>query len=101
MSISQSTLSISEEKIKTIHDEWSVIYDKSRIIKQNFQSLLGKLLYVHKCVAPTGMFVGRILHLFRQTSHKKSITLNDQFKRDLAWFIKFLPLYDGVTFIYK
>ena len=76
-----NTISISETKVQTIHAEFTATYGKSRITKHSFQSLLGKLLYVHKCVAPAYMFVNRILQVFRKNSHKKSITLDDELKK--------------------
>ena len=101
VNITANTISISEEKIRAIHAECTAIYGKSRISKHTFQSLLGKLLYVHKCVAPARMFVNRILQVFRKNSHKKCITMDGEFKKDLAWFIRFLPEYNGIVFIDK
>ena len=77
------------------------IYGKKRISNHTFQSLLGKLLYVHKCVHPARMFINRIFNLFRKNSHKKCIQLDEDFKKDLIWFIKFLPSYNGITFFQK
>ena len=68
VNIKANTISITEAKINTILDECLSIYGKKRISRHTFQSLLGKLLYVHKCVHPACMFVNRILHLFRKNS---------------------------------
>ena len=48
--------------------------------------------YVHKCVGTAHIFVNRILQVFRKKTHKKSITLDDEFKKDLAWFTQY-PLH--------
>ena len=101
VNIKANTISITKAKINTIRHECLSIYGKKRISRHTFQSLLGKLLYVHKCVHPACMFVNRILHLFRKNSHKKCIHLDENFKRDLLWFIKFLPSYNGITFFQK
>ena len=101
VNITANTISISEVKIRAIHAECMAIYGKSRISKHTFQSLLGKLLYVHKCVAPARMFVNRILKVFRSNSHKKFISINEEFRKDLARFIRFLPDYNGIVFIDK
>ena len=66
--------------------------------KQQLQSLLGNLLYIHKCVHPARMFLNRMLDLLRANYDKKSITLTHDFKRDLMWFIKFAEKYNGVSF---
>ena len=88
-----NTITILEANIQTIHAECTAIYGKSRITKHTFQYLLGKLLYVHKCVAPAHMFVNRILPVFMKNSCKKSINLDDEFQKDLAWF---LPEYNAI-----
>ena len=91
VNINANTISITKAKINTILDECLSINGKKRISRHSFQSLLGKLLYVHKCVQPAHTFVNRILYLFRKYSYKKCIPLDENFKRDLLWFIKFLP----------
>ena len=47
------------------------------------------------------MFVNRILQVFRRNSHKKYISIDGEFRKDLAWFIRFLPEYNGIVFIDK
>ena len=55
------------------------------------------LLYVHKCVKPARAFLNRMLALLRSGHAAQKITLTPEFKRDLKWFNKFLPLYNGVS----
>ena len=57
--------------------------------KRQLQSLLGNLLYVHKCVKPGRYFLNRMLKLLRKNYDASSITLTPKFKRDLRWFDKF------------
>ena len=83
VNIDANAISITKSKTDTILDECLSIYGKKRISRHTFQSLLGKLLYVHKCVHPARMFVNRILNLFRKSSHKKCIQLDENFKKDL------------------
>ena len=56
---------------------------------------------MHKCVHPARTFINRIINLFRKNYHKKCIQLDEDFKKDLIWFIKFLPSYNGITFFQK
>ena len=91
------TIAIPDEKLKVIQlmlDDWRY---KKFCSKQQLQSLLGNLLYIHKCVRPARMFLNRMLDL-RQNYDKKSITLTQEFKRDLIWFITFVQKYNGVSF---
>ena len=42
-----------------------------------------------------------MLALFRQNPGAKKITLTKYFHRDLAWFLVFLPRFNGITYIRK
>ena len=50
------------------------------------QSLLGKLLYIHKCVLSARTFINRILELFRRNSRAKKIHLDSGFHKDIHIF---------------
>ena len=69
--------------------------------QKNFQSSVGKLVYIHKCVTPARIFINHMLNLFRENSHKKCICLTPQFFQDLQWFQKILPHFNGVTLFKK
>ena len=66
--------------------------------KRQLQSLLGNLLYIHKCVKPSRVFLNRMLELLRANYEATSITLTQEFKRDLRWFERFLTAYNGTSF---
>ena len=70
---------------------------KKNLSKRSFQSLLGKLIYLHKCAVPARIFVNRILQLFRDNFHKKKIYLTAEFFKDIAWFQVFLLHFNGTT----
>ena len=99
--IENNTLSIDREKLCTIHDECLQVATKKYLTKRAFQSLLGKLIYVHKCVVPARIFINRMLVLFRENAHKKRIKLTQEFFQDLAWFLEFLPTFNGITYFKK
>ena len=83
------TISIPNQKLRQICDmvnQWS---DKKFCSKRQLQSLLGYLLYIHKCVKPSRTFLNRMLCLLRDNYDKKTITLTPDFKRDLRWFQRF------------
>ena len=69
----------------------------SGLNKRGMQSLLGKFIYIHKCVKPA---INRILHLFR-TNTSRSISLSQSFYNDINWFIRFLPSFNGVAYIQR
>ena len=92
------TLVIPKEKLDRINIILAEWHQRRFCSKQQLQSLLGNLLYVHKCVKPARIFVNRILELLRQNYDKRSITLTTGFRRDLHWFFKFLSKYNGISF---
>ena len=65
--------------------------------KRQLQSILGLLLYVHKCVKRARAFLNRLLAILRSNHDSQKIILTSNFKRDLRWFAKFLPQYNGVS----
>ena len=88
--IDSVTLRIDKHKLKDIYQECIQVSHKNILSKRKFQSMLGKLLYIHKCVAPARIFVNRILALFREHSHSNRIKLTEDFHRDIQWFVTFL-----------
>ena len=98
---SANTLSIDPQKLETIHRECIQVRHKQFLSKRAFQSLLGKLLYIHKCVEPSRMFINRMLALFRENYQVARIPLTEEFHKDLTWFITFLPRFNGITYIKK
>ena len=95
--IDKSSLSIDHDKLKAIHTECFHVCSKKYLSRRSFQSLLGKLIYLHKCVVPARTFVNRILQLFRENFHKKKTYLTSEFFKDIAWFQAFLPHFNGTT----
>ena len=87
------TVSIPPDKLLQINDtvrHWS---QRTTCTKHQLQSLLGLLLYVHKCVKPARAFLNRMLALLRAGHASQKIHLTTEFR----WFEKFLPLYNGVS----
>ena len=78
-----------------------MVSTKNFLSKQAFQSLLGKLIYIQKCVKPSRIFINRILEVFRSNSHNRKIYLTSDFHRDIQCFLAFLPSYNGVSYITK
>ena len=66
--------------------------------KHDLQSLLGRLLYVTKCVKASRPFLNRMLELLRQADKQNKIVLTQDFHRDLNWFGQFLTKFNGVAF---
>ena len=91
------TVSIPADKLRQIADTVKQWKNKKTCTKHQLQSLLGHLLYIHKCVRPAHFFLNRMLQTLRSGHIHSRITLDPEFHRDLRWFDRFLPLYNGVS----
>ena len=99
LDIDTNTMSIAQEKLKAIYAECVAVSNKNILSKQAFQSLLGKLIYIQKCVKPSRTFINRILELFMKNSHLRKIKLTEECHKDIQWFLTFLPTYNGISYI--
>ena len=101
INIDDNTMSISQEKLEAIYAERMMVSNKNSPSKHSFQSLLGKLIYIQRCVKPSRTFINKILELFRKNSHLQKSNLTLDFHKDIQWFLAFLPTYNGVSYINK
>ena len=91
------TVSIPKEKLEQVKATITDWGQKTVCTKRQLQSLLGLLLYIHKCVKPARCFLNRMLEVLRTAKDPARISLTPEFKRDIHWFARFLPLYNGVS----
>ena len=56
---------------------------------------MGKLLYLHRCVAPARIFVNRLLNKLRAATGR--IPIDEEMVKDLNWFIQFLTQFNGTV----
>ena len=99
--VDSSTLSIPRVKLEEILAECNKVKYKKHLSRKAYQSLMGKLLYIQKCVKSARVFINRILALFRRNSNKARIYLDEEFHKDIAWFLEFLPTFNGITYFKK
>ena len=93
----KGTVAIPGEKLRQIKNSVIEWQNKDTCSKRQLQSLLGQLLYIHKCVRPARTFLNRMLDLLRQNYDATTIKLTQAFRRDLRWFAKFVDKYNGVS----
>ena len=90
------TLAVPEQKLaETLHKCKDIIKSQT-ISKKQLQSVIGSLMFIYKAVKPSRFFVNRLLEALRSVNGTK-VHVGDTIKRDLTWFIEFLPLFNGVT----
>ena len=63
---------------------------------RDLQSVIGSLMFIYKCVRPSRFFVNRLLNTFR-SANTPNIQVNADVRKDISWFIKFLPVFNGST----
>ena len=94
-------MSIPEEKLTSIITMCAQWGDKVKTHKKALQSLAGSLLYIHKCVHPARLFINRVLATLREAPETGPILLSVEFHKDIAWFNRFLPLFNGKVYFKK
>lgn len=70
--------------------------DTTRATLQQLRRLLGKLFHIGQTCKPARLFVSRMLDTLRSAPPSGYIELPDSFQRDVAWFLAFLPNYNGI-----
>ena len=94
-------MSISKDKLEAIYAECVEASTRNSLSKRKYKSLLGKLLHIQKCVKPARVFINRLLAVFQNNSHLKTIQLSDEFHKYIQWFLTFLPTYNEMSYICK
>ena len=94
------TLSVSLDCLSELDDLLHAWLDKRTTTKKALRSLVGKLIFVSKCVRKSRIFIAWILRLLRsmQFNHHH-INLNAEFCKDIYWWCRFLREYNGVSMI--
>ena len=73
------------------------LYKATATLKQ-VQILVGKLQFICACVRPGRLFMSRILQ--KMQGNPQEIAVDIEFKKDINWWIKFLPMYSGVSIMW-
>ena len=90
------TLHVTPDRVKEIGIELREWGHRTKASKTQLQSLIGKLLFVAKCVRPGRLFVGRLLEWLRQMPDKGSHAVQSEYKKDILWWVQFMEEFNGV-----
>lgn len=84
-------------EIQQLVREWQA---KQKAFRREIESLLGKLKFVSQCVKSSKVFVTRILEKLRESQERNvQLVLDNEFKKDLLWWEKFIERYNGISMI--
>ena len=93
------TMEITPERLEEIRKLTHSWLEKESASLKQVQSLLGKLNFVAACVKPSRIFIGRLLNWLRSIydSPESLHIIPDYVRKDLLWWNRFLPLYNGIS----
>lgn len=85
-------------EISLLTEQWLC---KIECSKTELQQLLGKLQFVCRCVRPGRVFLARLLNFLRQfnVSDNTCLSIPEVAQKDILWFHRFLPEFNGVHII--
>jgi hypothetical protein len=99
------TMEITPERLLEIKNLIKIWLQKKKATVKEIQSLLGKLNFVGACVKPGRIFVNRLLNWLRSLHADKGrksklFEVTYEVRKDIQWWDKFLPLYNGISLMY-
>ena len=95
------TMTIPEGKMAEVMGIVSDWEHRIKATRKEVQSLLGLLQFVASVSPPVRVFTNRMLNNLREMPHRGRDTLSLGFKRDLEFFRRLLPQYNGVRILDK
>ena len=88
------------DKLTRIKQELQTWSTKETTSKRELLSLIGTLSFAAKVIPPGRTFLRRMIDLAStETNLKSTITLDDSFKLDLAWWRSFIASWNGRSFL--
>ena len=96
-SVSMS-LSIPDDKLNQVREEVNRCRVKRTIHRKLYESLLGRLLHVAKCVVPARIFMSRMLQAYREAK-SWFVRVTPEVRADLDWFAEFCAQWNGRAII--
>lgn len=90
------TLEVTEERLLEITDLLMTWNGKHTANRNELESLVGKLMFVTRCVKSSMVFMARMLNTVRSMTRGKDYILDIELKRDLEWWSRFMVSFNGV-----
>ncbi len=90
-------LSVTEDRLLEIRDLLGWWLNQESASKKQYQVLFGKLNFISACVRQGRIFVSRIISFMKTLPKFWSYKVPYQVKKDLMWWYKFLPGYNGIS----
>ena len=94
------TLEVSEHHMIELAELLEVWNGKQKCNKKQMQSLIGKLSFVTNCVRGGRIFISRLIDCLKEFSDKEYRCIGQETKKDISWWQKFLPTFNGVSMLW-
>ena len=94
------TLEVSLTRMNEINQELDNWLHKSRVSCKEVESIIGKLSFIANCVQAGRVFIARLLNTLSGLPQKGRHTLNNEFKKDIAWWKKFMKQFNGQSILW-
>ena len=95
------TIEVTPERLNEINSLLNTWLNKDTASLKEIQSLLGKLNFTAACVRPGRIFIARMLKWLKalniEENRHKQAEIPNYVKKDIMWWYKFLPTYNGVS----
>ena len=95
------TLKIPHEKLNEIKQLCNLWLTKKHASRNDLQKLVGKLIYIHRCVKPARLFINRILKVLCSCPAKGKYSIPIDMFKDIRWFTVFLQDFNGIVNIHQ
>ena len=94
------TIEVTNERKIELLDLLNRWESRSFFKKKELQSLIGKLSFVTNCVRAGRLFLSRLIDALTECSDQGHNVINEEMKKDIQWWIQFLPTFEGVSMIW-
>ena len=89
----KATLSIPTDKLGEILQECIKFKNQKHFTRRQLQSIIGKLMFIHKVVKPARLFVNRLLETLKNMKDKAS--MSPEILKDINWFCQLVEKFNG------
>ena len=90
----RESVTIPPDKLQQILNKCASVQQSKNISKNQLQSLLGSLMFLHRGVKATRVFTNRLLGALRNIT-SNTVQVTETMIRDLRWFTSFVHIYNG------
>ena len=93
------TMEVTRDRLIEIRAELGKWAQKKTAKKREIQSLIGLLSFAAKCVRPGRLLISRMLEVMKQCPEKGFVELDAEFLKDVRWWERVMPTFNGVSLI--